>query len=226
MDLTASYETAVPADVLARYDFFETRNASVILEAASPVAFEQFFDMLRGFELIDADFAVPRGEASLLDARLTYALRECGWRRARTATRTTITLEVRPSTDADEGSGRVEASRLREDEYAVEHWLDRIAVELDWSARKDALHNRFATYRTLWAAGLIRGVIIVTRAVNLRDLGKQVRLGASPALVASDEGRTSATPNLRRLLRRLQKGDAGGCPILVVAISERTLQRL
>ncbi|MDR1807560.1 MAG: hypothetical protein LBR33_06570 [Propionibacteriaceae bacterium] len=224
MDLTASFETAVPADVFVRYEFFETRNAASILRATNEAAFAQVMEILREFELIDDDLVLPGGEESGLAKRLNYAFRSRGWREGRVDTVIKLQLRLMPFAEAGETEARVEESSVTNEGYKVDNVRDRIAMDLEWNAKDGNLDRDLAAYRALYEAGLINGAILVTRTVDdLRALGYFVRVEAG---MSDAEARkvlsTSTTTNTKKLLPRLQRGDAGGCPVLAVAICERT----
>jgi hypothetical protein len=65
---------------------------------------------------------------------------------------------------------------------------------------------------------------MITRTVDdLRRLGARLgELAGMPPKEASRILATSTTTNTVKLVPRLTRGDSGGCPILVVAICERT----
>ena len=94
MDLTTSFEAAVPADVFVRYEFFETRNAAAILCATNPDAFKEVIEVLRYFDLIDDDLILAGGEESGLAKRLNYAFRNRGWREGRVDTEIKLSLRL------------------------------------------------------------------------------------------------------------------------------------
>ncbi|MDR1265094.1 MAG: hypothetical protein LBK42_05895 [Propionibacteriaceae bacterium] len=227
MDLTTSFEAAVPVDVFVRYEFFETRNAALILRATNEVAFTQVMAVLNEFELVDNDLILPGGEESGLAKRLNHAFRQRGWREARVDTEIKLVLRLMPFADAGETEIRIEESSVANEGYKVDNVYGRIALDLEWNAKDGNLDRDLAAYRSLYEAGLIDGAILITRTVDdLRALGHFIRIEAG---LSEDEAKkvlsTSTTTNTKKLLPRLQRGDAGGCPVLAVAICERTWQR-
>jgi len=224
MDLTTSFEVAVPADVFVRYDFFETRNAAAILRATNPDPFKEVIDILRTFELIDDDLILAGGEESGLAKRLNYAFRNRGWREGRVDTEIKLVLRLMPFAEAGETAAHVEESTVTNEGYKVDNVKARVAMDLEWNAKDGNLDRDLAAYRALYDAGLIDGAILVTRTIDdLRDLGYRIRIRAGmDEKAARNVLSTSTTTNTKKLLPRLQRGDAGGCPILAVAICERT----
>ena len=87
---------------------------------------------------------------------------------------------------------------------------------------RGAMQERdYATYRALYEAGFIDVGVIVTRTQDeLRAFATQLRLNAGmPEVEAKKMLATTTTTNLEKLIPRLTRGDAGGCPILAIAIS-------
>jgi len=224
MDLTTSFEEAVPADVFVRYDFFETRKAAAILKATNQQAFSEVIEILRHFVLVDDDLILAGGEESGLAKRLNYEFRERGWREGRVDTTIKLVLRLMPFADAGETSPHIEESGVTNEGYKVDNVKDRIAMDLEWNAKDGNLDRDLAAYRALYDAGLIDGAILVTRTIDdLRELGYQVRIKAGfDEKAARNVLSTSTTTNTKKLIPRLQRGDAGGCPILVAAICRRT----
>ncbi len=224
MDLTRSFEAVIPADVSARYDFFETRNAAAILQTTNKVVFSEVVDILRSFELVDDDLIKAGGEESGLAKRLNQAFRSRGWREGRVDTEITLALRLMPFAEAGETAAKVIPSKVSNEGYKVDNVKGRVAMDLEWNAKDGNLDRDLAAYRALYDAGLIDGAILVTRTVDdLRQLGHRVRrsAGMDEKSAKSFLG-TSTTTNTVKLLPRLQRGDAGGCPILVAAICHRT----
>jgi hypothetical protein len=224
MELTASFEAAVPADVFVRYGFFETRNAAAILRATNPKAFAEVMDILRDFELIDDDLILAGGEESGLAKRLNHAFRSRGWREGRVDTKITLVLRLMPFAEAGETEAHIEESSTANEGYKVDNVKDRIAMDLAWNAKDGNLDRDLAAYRALYEAGLIDGAVLITRTIDdLRVLGYRIRLAAGmDEKSAKKVLSTSTTTNTKKLLPRLQRGDAGGCPVLVAAICDRT----
>ena len=224
MDLTTSFEVAVPADVFVRYEFFETRNAAAILKATNPDAFKEVIEILRDFDLINDDLILAGGEESGLAKRLNYEFRDRGWREGRVDTEIKLILRLMPFSDAGETSAHVQESSVTNEGYKVDNVKERVAMDLEWNAKDGNLDRDLAAYRALYDAGLIDGAILVTRTIDdLRGLGYRVRIDAGmDEKAAKNVLSTSTTTNTKKLLPRLQRGDAGGCPVLAVAICERT----
>lgn len=214
MDLTESYLAAVPADLRDRYRLVETRNASLILSATNATAFAEIIDVLREFHLVKSDITEPGGNKSTVAARMDEAFRTRGWREGRHDTRITSELRVMPYRPAGERKPIVTTTEVANEGYKVDNVKARIALDVEWNAKDGNLDRDLGAYRALYDSGIIDGGVIVTRTQEFRELA------TSFGVKRFD---TTTTTNLDKVLPRLTRGDAGGCPVLVVAITPKSL---
>lgn len=223
MDLTQSFEHCFPSDVLARYQFAETRNAATVFAATNPVAFEQVVGVLRNFRLHTADLLTPGGQESDLAARANRLFRERGWREARVDTLIQLSLQRTPLREAGETSLPAVVTETRNEGYKVDNFRDRVALDVEWNAKDGNLDRDISAYRSLYDAALIDVGVLVTRTLELRELGRELGLaaGMSPEQ-AKRILNTTTTTNREKLLPRMTRGDAGGCPLLAVFICSAT----
>jgi hypothetical protein len=223
MDLTSSFEQHIPVDVFARYQFAETRNAAAIFAATNPEAFGQLLDVLRGFHLRTSDLLTPGGQESDLAARMNRAFRELGWREARVDTLIQLSLQRTPLAWAGETRLDPIVTETRNEGYKVDNFRDRVALDMEWNAKDGNLDRDIGAYRSLYDAALIDVGVLITRTLDLRDLGR--RLGLAAGMTQEQARRilnTTTTTNREKLLPRLTRGDAGGCPILAIFICPET----
>lgn len=59
VELTETYRTVLPSELLERYDFAETRNAAAVLKASNPVQYDDVVAVLSEFELLPTDITEP-----------------------------------------------------------------------------------------------------------------------------------------------------------------------
>ncbi|MFT4179851.1 MAG: BglII/BstYI family type II restriction endonuclease [Thermomonas sp.] len=223
MDLTRSYQQHIPGDILARYQFAETRNAAAIFAATNPTAFEQLQDVLRSFHLKTSDLLTPGGQESDLAARMNRAFRDGGWREARVDTLIQLSLQRTPLASAGETRLDPIVTETRNEGYKVDNFRDRIALDMEWNAKDGNLDRDIGAYRSLYDAALIDVGVLITRTMSLRELGR--RLGEAAGMAPEQAKRilnTTTTTNREKLLPRLTRGDAGGCPILAIFICPET----
>ncbi len=218
MDLTESYATHFPADVLGRYVFRETRNAAAILSATNPAELEQIIEALRWLKLTPADITEAGGNKSDLALRLDHHFRESGWREGRHDTEIRSALILQPYRPAGETEPRVAKTEVKNEGYKVDNVKARVALDVEWNAKDGNLDRDIGAYRALYDAGIIDvGVIITRTQVDLREAALRI----DPTTTKFN---TTTTTNLGKLLPRLTRGDAGGCPVLAIAISSRCFE--
>ncbi len=226
MDFTTSHERVLSKLTTARYRVVETRNAAAIFAATNPVEFREFESSLGIFTLLPDDLVMPGGQETQLAKRFNTNFRSVGWREARVDTDIELNLRIMPYAPDGEKEATVTSTRVANKGYKVDNFKGRVALDLEWNAKDGNLDRDIGAYRALYDAGLIDLGVIVTRTTDdLRALGYRLRIAAG----MSEENAkkvlgTTTTTNLDKLIPRLTRGDAGGCPILAVAISSDTLK--
>lgn len=217
MDLTSSYSAAVPAPLLARFEWREVRNAAAIVQATNPAEWQDLLEVLADFRLSIDEIMQAGGNKSDLTGRLEGAFKDRGWREARLDTDITLTTRRRPYRPAGEREADVQHSQVTNQGYLVDGMKGRVALDVEWNAKDGNLDRDIGTYRAMYEAGFLDAGVIVTRTQE--DL-RAVVVEADPD---STKFNTTTTTNLDKLIPRLTRGDAGGCPVLAVAICSRTL---
>lgn len=223
MDLTQSFERHFPTDVLARYEFAETRNAAAVFAVTNPEAFDQVVGVLRHFYLKTSDLIERGGQESNLAARANRSFRDRGWREARVDTLIQLSLQRTPLREAGEESLPAIVTETRNEGYKVDNFRDRVALDVEWNAKDGNLDRDIGAYRSLYNAALIDVGVLITRTMELRELGQ--KLGIDAGMTPKDAKRilgTTTTTNRDKLLPRMTRGDAGGCPLLAVFICSAT----
>lgn len=226
MELTESHSRVFPASVTDRYEIRETRQAAAILQATNPDLFDELVAVLNVFELVRSDFLTAGGQESSLARRFNGLFRQYGWREARVDTEIELRLRIMPYKNAGEKHPTVTVTPVRNKGYQVDNFKGRVALDLEWNAKDGNLDRDIGAYRALYDAGFIDVGVIVTRTQEeLRHFSTQIRLSAG---MGEKEAKkmlgTTTTTNLEKLVPRLTRGDAGGCPLLAIAISSRAFE--
>jgi hypothetical protein len=226
MDLTRSFETWAPESVRSRYTFFEVRNATAIFAATDPELFSEFVAALDEFEILRLDLTTPGGQETQLAKRFNRAFRRRGWREARVDTDIDLRLRVMPYRPDGETNAIVRTTSVSNPGYKVDNYKNRVALDLEWNAKDGNLDRDIGAYRALYDTGMIDVAVLVTRTqAELREHATRLRMDDG---IPEEEARrflgTTTTTNIDKLLPRLTRGDAGGCPILAVAIGTSTYE--
>ena len=105
----------------------------------------------------------------------------------------------------------------------------RLAIDIEWNAKDGNLDRDLSAYRAWYELSVIDAAILITkeqescqRLVNdiwARYTGENPEMkGKKPPV----DLKTSTTTNLEKAVERIKRGDAGGCPVLIVAITDKT----
>lgn len=216
MDLTQSYQQYMPAHVRERYECRETRNAAAVLHATNRTELDDINRVLEWLKLTQDDVTGAGGNKSDLAARVDEHFRSLGWREGSHETTITSVLRLQPYKTAGEDKASVRETRVSSPSYKVDNVKSRVALDVEWNAKDGNLDRDIGAYRALYDAGIIDVGVIITRTQD--DL-RQLALRLNPE---STKFKTTTTTNLEKLLPRLERGDAGGCPVLAIAITSRT----
>lgn len=217
MDLTHSYLQVVPPDLLARYAWAETRMAAAVFAATNPVEFDDMVAVLRNFKVDpNLDIFPPGGNESLTAGRLNHQYRGKGWREGSYRVSVRSSLRRLPWAEAGETAPTVVETDTDSASYLVDNLKGRVAIDVEWHAKDGNLDRDLAAYRSLYAQTIIDCAVIVTME------RKEMRAWALELNPETKKFATSTTTNLEKVLPRLQRGDGGGCPILVAAVSRAT----
>lgn len=237
MQLTDSWESTFPAEVLERYDVRETRNAAAVMRTTTPHAFQDMIEVLDGFHLNLDKLTTPGGSKSVVAKELDESFRVRGWREARFDQDLITKLTIFPWTSAPtHESQQVVQTRNEYGGHKIDNVLDRAVLDVEWNPKDGNLDRDFGNYVSLHEGGVIDMGVILTRSGDtlrhfVRDLIAEAKAVNVPAeytvwhermrKLADDPLGTSTTSNFGKLVPRLERGDGRGCPILAVAITER-----
>lgn len=226
MDLTDSYTRIFPDEIVSRYVICETRQAAAILQATNPSLFDELVSALNEFEIKKNDLLTAGGQETQLARRFNESFRRRGWREARVDTEIELRLRIMPYRAAGENQPEVHTTPVSNKGYKVDNFKGRVALDLEWNAKDGNLDRDIGAYRALYDAGFVDVGVIVTRTQDeLRTFATQLRLQAGMSEdVAKKMLATTTTTNLEKLVPRLTRGDAGGCPILAIAISSNAYE--
>lgn len=227
MELTTSYERALPIEVLERYRFCEARNAAAVMLAADPDELNDVVEVLHLFSLTDDHLLAAGGNEGPIAKSLNHAFRERGWRESEVFSEVAYELKIKPYRPAGERFPlfeRFENSNGLARSYLIDNFKGRVALDVEWNAKDGNLDRDLAAYRAYYDAGIIDAAVMITRDhFDLRDFAWDVRRRAGMhEEVATKFLDTTTTTNMFKLVPKMERGDAGGCPLLAVAIAPET----
>ncbi len=247
MDLTKSFLQVVPNDVRNKYSFAEVRNASAVISSACPSEWSELMSYLSKYELKTSEIMKPGGSKSLVVASLEKLFYEDGWYETRvdteqiiykvskrTGERTPIklaSLNILNRLALKDTNTAVNVSTNFQEGYLIDALKGRLAVDIEWNAKDGNLDRDISAYRAWYDLGLIDGAVLITKEMeSCRKLVNDIWESFLAALPMdhSDKNKeipvtlgTSTTTSLEKAIERIKRGDGGGCPILIIGLTER-----
>lgn len=185
---------SVLAALSPKYEIFDWRNASAILEAVFPEQAADISDVLGRFTLRHSSLAVGGGNKSEISKFIDSNLYALGWVEKAFDTKFVVDGQEYPSPT-----------------HSVDCVKGRVALEVEWN-NKDPFYDRdLNNFRLLYDLRIVDVGVIVTRATSLERILSEI--GRS----ATTYGK--ATTHTAKLFPKIQGGGAGGCPVLVFGIT-------
>lgn len=228
MDQTDTYRRVFPPELLERFGFAETRSAAAVLQGTSPAEYDDVVAVLRGFNLTLRSLTDAGGSKGEIARSLDLAFRTRGWREAGHTTETVMTMRLEPYRDAGEKKALERTVTYSSSGHKVDNVKGRVGLDVEWNAKDGNLDRDLANFRALYDAAVIDVGVIITRDHERTKYAANYLAEAANAIRYSPKGErivllgTSTTTNLEKLVPRIERGDGGGCPILVVAITDRS----
>lgn len=216
MDLTSSYEQAIPAPLRGRYEWLEVRNAAAVLRASNPAEFQDITAVLDDFKLDEQrDLVAAGGNETQAAALLNTAFRDRGWREADFNTR--IHARLTKKAWSNETAPTVVETEAETSSFLIDNVKGRVAVDVEWHAKEGHLDRDLAAYRSLYQEAHIDAAVIIT------VLRGELRRRAREIDATSTKFQTSTTTSIEKAKPKLIRGDGGGCPVLVAGVCLRTI---
>lgn len=230
MELTRSWEQVFDGALRERYEFAEVRNAAATLSATNPEAFGHLVKVLSEFALSLEDLVGAGGNKGAVAKRLDRTFRELGWREAGHVAKTTVTFTLQPYWQGGDTKAVVRAAESESKGHKVDNVFGRAALDVEWNAKDGALDRDLANFSALHEYALIDAGVIITRHQERTKFAANRLAEASGRTRYDRSGKriillsTTTTTNFEQLVWRMRRGDGRGCPVLAVAVTERSYQ--
>lgn len=249
MALTNSFEKHIPEDIRQRYVFAETRDAAGVLAAACPEEWSELLDFLREFKLHTTSLMLPGGSKSKVVEDLEGLFYAHGWEETRidserilyrvpkkSGEKKPVKLEgpkgVANSTlerlQISKSQPHVSVETLFQEGYLVDALKGKMAVDIEWNAKDGNLDRDISAYRAWYDFEQIVGAVLITKDLDsCRELLNQIchdfeaKHPKAKGKMPVDLG-TTTTTSIQKARERIKRGDAGGCPVLVIGITKNT----
>jgi len=185
-------------DLIPGWDYYDWRNARTILEFGHSSEWQEIIEVLSAARLPHSELAAKGGSKTKTAAALDSELYNRGWVEKKFETKIVV--------------DKVESE-------SPTHWVDcfkgKIALEVEWN-NKDPFYDRdLNNFRLLYDLRVVDVGVIVTRSTELQ---RWLNKGYSDFAKAHGTFGGSTT-HFDKLEPRILGGGAGGCPVLVFAMT-------
>ena len=208
-----TWKDHISTTVAERYDLYNFNSAVEILSQTYPKKFAEIMEALDEFSIRIDDILAKGGNESQIPKKFSAFLRPKDWKELEISGDLAVRLL--------EGKHRnVIAREFTLKEFISGHKIDyvkgEVAVDLEWNSKDQTFDRDLYAFRTFYECGVITCGVIITRSEELNQvftaLGDDVKkkYGAS-------------TTWMGKLLPRIHARRHGGCPLLVVGITPRTI---
>ena len=220
-DATATVSSAMPLDLMEKFEIFSYRNAAGILSTSFPDQWSDIIGALRRFSISRKQIRTPGGSKSVI-AKYVDSLFSEEWRETRIAADLHVKL-LPPK------GGEVFSSYIREgflDGHRIDFVKGRVAVDLEWNSKDQTYDRDLYAFSAFYDAGAIDVGVIITRGSSLdnrffRSLGSVLNKDGTEGAGQVYKKYGASTTWMGKLLYRLDAGRNGGCPVLAIGITPR-----
>ncbi len=207
------WKNLIPAEIKDKYEFYNFNSAAEILSQTHSDEFAEIVDALNRFTVELEDITAKGGNESKIPKKLSKLLCPLGWKE----------LEISGDLVVRLLEGKARNTPVNEfvlKEFISGHKIDyvkgNVAVDLEWNSKDQTFDRDLYAFRTFYECGVITCGVIITRSEQLNHvfaaLGNDIKkkYGAS-------------TTWMGKLLPRIHARRHGGCPLLVIGITSKTI---
>jgi hypothetical protein len=185
----------LPEFVRENYEVHEWKHACAILKGDFPEEWTDICDVLNMFRLKRSWIEIGGGSKSAVSREIDSFLYKRGWEEK--------TFETQVVVDD---------TKMESPTHKIDCYKNRVALEIEWN-NKDPFYDRdLNNFRLLFDLRAISVGVIMTRSDELQRIFEELGRGKSYG---------ASTTHISKLLPRVQGGSGGGCPLLVLGITEK-----
>lgn len=211
---------AYPVYLMDRFEFYQYGHAMDILKDSFPAHLCELEMALDKLSITTAELKKAGGNETAIPKKFDAVLYPMGWREIKISGDLLVKLYPRKGK-----KGRF--ADKPNDERTIKGWIDghnidfikdKVAFDLEWNSKDQTFDRDLLAMRTYFDCGIIDVGVIVTRAEELNDIFKAIKVGPKSTLIKKYG---ASTTWMGKLLPRLESRRNGGCPILAVGIKKK-----
>ena len=184
----------IPQFIRENYEIHEWRHASAVLRTDFPHEWADIVEILTSFRLCKSHISVGGGGKSKVSGSIDSAFTRLGWRERKFATQI-----------------RVDDTVIDSPTHKVDCFKNGIGLEIEWNNKTEFYDRDLNNFRLLFDLRALNVGVIITRCDELQAIFDDLGRGSSYG---------STTTILSKLVRKLEGGSGGGCPILTFGIKK------
>ena len=211
--------TIISDDLLKKFDFKSYGHALEILTEACPNEWNDIQTCLRSISISKDDIIKAGGNESPIPKKFDDVLYPLGWREIRITGDLLVKLYPRKSAlrrgrfSEEPFDKKVITGYI--DGHNIDFLKNQVAFDLEWNSKDQTFDRDLLAMRTYFDCGLVDVGIIVTRAEELNDVFKSLKI---------QQKYGASTTWMGKLEYRLKSRRNGGCPILAVGIKKSCIE--
>jgi Restriction endonuclease BglII len=183
-----------PKFIRKNYAIHEWRHASAALRTDFRKEWDDIVAVLTAFRLCKSHITVGGGGKSKVSASIDSAFTALGWSERKFNTQI-----------------KVDAAVFDSPTHKVDCFKNGIGVEIEWNNKTEFYDRDLNNFRLLFELRALNVGVIITRCDELQIIFDELGRGSS-------YGPSSTI--LSKLLRKMEGGSGGGCPVLVFGITK------
>lgn len=183
----------LPDFIRENYEVYEWKHACAILNQDFPNEWNDIVEVLTNFRFYRSWLTVGGGRKSMISESIDSELYRRGW------------IEKKFDTEIV-----IDAHRIESPTHQVDCFRNRVALEIEWNNKDPFFDRDLNNFRLLFELRAVSVGVIITRCDNLQEIFNNLGRGSSFG---------ASTTHMSKLKPRIEGGGGGGCPILVIGIS-------
>jgi Restriction endonuclease BglII len=183
-----------PPFIRKNYEIHEWRHASAVLRTDFRKEWDDIIAVLTSFRLCKSHIAVGGGGKSKVSGAIDGAFTAAGWKERKFQTQI-----------------RVDDTVIDSPTHKVDCFKNGVGVEIEWNNKTEFYDRDLNNFRLLFELRALNVGVIITRCDELQDIFDQLGRGSSYG---------ATTTILSKLLRKMEGGSGGGCPVLAFGITK------
>jgi hypothetical protein len=183
-----------PRFIQKNYEIHEWRHASAVLRTDFRDEWNDVVAVLTSFRLSRSHIAVGGGGKSKVSGTIDGAFTARGWKERKFRTQI-----------------RVDETVIDSPTHKVDCFKNGVGVEIEWNNKTEFYDRDLNNFRLLFELRALNVGVIITRCDELQEIFDSLGRGSSYG---------STTTILSKLLRKMEGGSGGGCPVLVFGIKK------